>query len=330
MATPTARKLAGLIVIVVIGMIPGILLTFFGMPLLGSAATLGAVSGAIASLSLSFQKSTWVAIAMGVATFLAVFSSAGEFFAVAAFALIGAFTGIMNFKGISGAYIFVPITAGFVLAQPPTLSSNLFFDGLIVGLIAAAAALFTSFLVAIPARSLPKMPAPTFAPMIVIGYAVNLALLLAITSYLTMHFALGHLGAWLMLTIVVIVQPTLHATWTKGLQRASGTILGFFIAVGVADSIPLPGLYVALGALFIVVALLQKVKNVPYWQYAMFLTPGIVMLSSSGSSVGATADERLYATFAGALICLIVLVLERPLFRFVSAKANSPQADGAY
>jgi uncharacterized membrane protein YccC len=161
-----------------------------------------------------------------------------------------------------------------------------------------------------------------FARNVVIGYAVNLALLLGLASFLTIHFALNHLGAWLILTIAVIVQPSLQATWTKGLQRAGGTVLGFFIAVGVAGSIPLPGLFALIGNLFIVLALLGNARNRPYWQYAMFLTPGIVLLDGSNESILATADDRLLATFVGALICLVVLMIERPFYKAAAAKAG--------
>ncbi|GAB2828436.1 hypothetical protein GCM10027022_19460 [Alpinimonas psychrophila] len=213
-----APKLAGLIVILVATMIPGILLTMFGLPAAGSAASLGAIGGAIAIVSTTRRNAAWAALAMGAAVFLAASTASELFLAVASFVLIGAVTGLLNFRGLSAAFLFVPICAGFALTQPSVLTQNVFINGLFIGAVTAGAAVL-----------------PT--------------LLLGLTSFLTLQFALNHLGAWLILTIAVIVQPSLQATWAKGLHRAGGTLLGFFIAVGVAGSIPLPGLFFAIGNL---------------------------------------------------------------------------------
>lgn len=319
---PPTPKLAGLVVVLVASMIPGILLTTFGMPAAGSAASLGAIGGAIAIVSTTRRNAAWAALVMGAAVFLAASTASVPFLAVTAFVLIGAFTGLLNYRGLSAAFIFVPICAGFALTQSSVLTHNGVVNALFIGAVTAGAAVLPALLVPLIAKNLPVAPVTVFAPGVVIGYAINLALLLGVTSFLTLHFAINHLGSWLILTIAVIVQPSLQATWTKGLQRAAGTLLGFFIAVGVAGSIPLPGLFFAIGNLFIVLALMQRVRNRPYWQYAMFLTPGIVLLDGTNASILSTADDRLLATFVGAMICLVVLGLERPFYKRAAARAG--------
>jgi len=322
MAPSRASKLTGFILIVLGTVSPGIVLTMLGMPAAGSAASLGAIGGGIAIISTTRRNATWAAVAMGVATFLAVSTAAVPFLTVAVFVLIGAFTGALNFRGLSAAFIFVPIVAGFALTQPSILTHNDVINGAFIGLITLGAALMPVLIVRLVSLSLPVVPVKVLAQKVVIGYAVNLALLLGLTSFVTTQFALNHLGAWLMLTVVIIVQPSLQATWAKGLQRGGGTLLGFFIAVGVAGSIPLPGIFFAIGNVFIAIALLQKVRNRPYWLYAMFLTPGIVLLDGTNASILATADDRLLATFVGAMICLVVLMIERPFYRAAAAKAG--------
>jgi hypothetical protein len=323
MSSPRTPKLIGLIIVVFISMSPGIILSMLNMTPAGSAASIGAIGGGVAIIATTFKHAVWASVAMAVATFLAVGSSSSVPLAVGVFVLIGAFTGALNLKGISSAFIFVPIAAGFALAEPPALTTSVVLDGLIVGLITLGAALLPVIMVSLFLQELPKKPELSLPRRVVLGYALNLAILLGVSSYLTLRFELGQLGGWLMLTVVVIVQPTLHASWTKGVQRASGTILGFFIAVGVASSIPLPGMYFALGNIFIIVALLASAQNRPYWQYAMFLTPGIVLLNGTSTSIALTAEARLLATIAGALICLVVLLLERPLYRTIAAKAGA-------
>ncbi len=318
-----APKLTGLIVVLVATMSPGILLSTFGMAAAGSAASLGAIGGGIAIVSTTRRHAAWVSVAMGIAAFLAVSTASVLFVTVGVFVLIGIFVGAMNVKGMSAAFVFVPICAGFALTQPSVLTQSAFLNGLFLGLVTLGASLIPVFLVGLVAKTLPVRPVPEFSRNVVIGYAVNLALLLGITSFLTVHYALNHLGAWLILTIAVIVQPSLQATWTKGIQRAGGTLLGFFIAVGVAGSIPVPGLFALIGNLFIVLALVGNAQKRPYWQYAMFLTPGIVLLDGTNESILATADDRLLATFIGALICLVVLMIERPFYKAAAAKAGA-------
>jgi hypothetical protein len=259
---------------------------------------------------------------MGIAVFLAVSTASVTFLAVAVFVLIGAFTGAANLRGLSAVFIFVPISAGFALTQPAVPTANILVNAVTVGLATAVAAFIPALLVPLVAKSLPVVPVAVFPRRVVVAYAINLALLLGLTSFLTLTYALNHLGAWLMLTIVVIVQPSLQVAWTKGVQRAAGTLLGFFIAVGVAGSIPLPGLFFAIAAVFIVIAFLQKMRKRPYWLYAMFLTPGVVLLDGTSTTILSTADDRLLATGVGALICLLVLGLERPFYRAAATRAG--------
>lgn len=318
-----APKFTGLVFLLLGTLSPGIVLSMLGMPAAASAASLGAIGGGIAIISTTRRNAAWVSLAMGVAAFLAVSTASVSFVTVGVFVLIGAFTGAMNLKGISAAFVFVPICAGFALTQPSVLTQSAFLNGLFLGIVTLGAALVPVALVGLVSQTLPVKPVTLLPRNVVLGYAVNLAFLLGLTSFLTIHFALNHLGAWLILTIAVIVQPSLQATWTKGLQRAGGTLLGFFIAVGVAGSIPLPGLFVLIGNLFIVLALVGSARNRPYWQYAMFLTPGIVLLDGSNESILATADDRLLATFVGALICLVVLMVERPFYKAAAAKSGA-------
>ena len=51
-----------------------------------------------------------------------------------------------------------------------------------------------------------------------------------------------------------------------------------------------------------------------YWEYVMFLTPGVVLISGKPSELTAVSHDRLYATIIAAVACLIVLAIERGLF----------------
>ncbi|NBX23678.1 MAG: hypothetical protein EBR52_06135, partial [Microbacteriaceae bacterium] len=124
------------------------------------------------------------------------------------------------------------------------------------------------------------------------------------------------LGVWTALTVVVVlIVPYAGETSRKALQRAGGTILGFLLAIGVSASLLPDFLYYAVGLLFIEIALLMRFIGArKYWEYVMFLTPGVVLLSGSPSHVGQVDDFRLYATVMAAVACLVLLGIERLLF----------------
>jgi hypothetical protein len=46
------------------------------------------------------------------------------------------------------------------------------------------------------------------------------------------------------------------------------------------------------------------------------------LLDGTSASILSTADDRLLATFVGALICLVVLGLERPFFKAAAERAG--------
>ena len=63
-----------------------------------------------------------------------------------------------------------------------------------------------------------------------------------------------------------------------------------------------------IGTVFLMVAFLLMLQGRPYWLYATVLTPAIVLLESSGSTVDTVAKVRLGATLIGVAVTLIVML----------------------
>jgi K+-transporting ATPase c subunit len=67
-----------------------------------------------------------------------------------------------------------------------------------------------------------------------------------------------------------------------------------------------------IGTVFLMVAFLLMLQGRPYWLYATVLTPAIVLLESSGSTVDTVAKERLGATLIGVACTIIVMLVLTP------------------
>jgi uncharacterized membrane protein YccC len=142
----------------------------------------------------------------------------------------------------------------------------------------------------------------------VLTFSLVLAFLVGAATWAVVALDLGHTGGWIILTIVVVFQPSLGAGFTKAAHRAAGTVLGFLIAILVGSLVPGGPLLSVIGTVFLMVAVFFMLQGRPYWLYATVLTPAIVLLESSGSTVNTVAEERLGATLIGVAVTLIVML----------------------
>ncbi|NBP52449.1 MAG: hypothetical protein EBU70_14935, partial [Actinobacteria bacterium] len=79
-------------------------------------------------------------------------------------------------------------------------------------------------------------------------------------------------GGWLLLTIIVITQPSVHGTYRHTLDRAAGTFAGVLAAglIGLWLGESHARVVIALGLLVIAFAFMQVPGR--YWAYVLFLT----------------------------------------------------------
>jgi hypothetical protein len=236
--------------------------------------------------------------------------------AAALMLVVGAALGAGNKWGLSVWNFMLPVLVAAVIAQPPQLMEGTLANAVATGATTAGCVLLGGLLTMLMVKKPQQTTVPTYSPKVNIMYAVNLGLLLAGAGYAAAVIHQELVGMWVALTVVVIlIEPYAGETTTKALQRAAGTILGFLLAIGVSASV-LPGfLYYAAGLLFLEIALLLRFRgHRKYWEYVMFLTPGVVLLSGSPTHVDQVSDYRLYATVIAAAACLLILGLERLLF----------------
>jgi len=141
-------------------------------------------------------------------------------------------------------------------------------------------------------------------------------------TWFVVDLDLGHTGGWIILTIVVVFQPSLGDGFRKAAHRAAGTVLGFVIAVLIGALVTNVGLLYLIGTVFLMIAFILMMQGRPYWLYATVLTPAIVLLESAGSTVDEVAEQRLGATLIGVTVTVLVMLALTPFTKHLSAIAN--------
>jgi len=282
---------------------------------------LGGLGIVLATLAAGLRIGALAALLVGAASGIAIAGSA--VIAVGVLVMVATATGL----GVSArwhwnrAFIALPITVAFVVAEDPTQ------DPLASGLAFGAAMAGYGLLVAV--ISSPLRPhkhddqgAATAAPASTPaswsrtwGYASVLASTTAATSAIALTFDWGHTGGWLMMTPFIVIQPYVQDGWRKALSRTLGTVSGFLIAYALAELLGAGNLVTVIGVAFGVLAVTAMVERWPYAVYATFLTPAIVILESIGRPIQATDDNRLIATVSGVALALLAMAIATPLYR---------------
>ncbi len=134
-------------------------------------------------------------------------------------------------------------------------------------------------------------------------HAVRLAVVVSASAVIAHAVGIGR-GYWLALTAVLVLRPEFSVTYTRGVARAVGTIVGVGIATIVAVTahphgwvlVPFVGVFVWLsGALF----------NASYAAFSVAVTGAVVfLLAGLDTNPVADARDRLVATVLGAALAL--------------------------
>jgi hypothetical protein len=213
--------------------------------------------------------------------------------------------------GMHDALIMTVISLGFIAASPPQSDSSLDAP-MYVALVALGASVWATFVMFLLRHRLHQHQHTRLDPQRVMAFSLVLALLVGAATWAVVALDLGHTGGWVILTIVVVFQPSLGAGFTKAAHRAAGTVLGFLIAILVGLLVHSGPLLYLVGTVLLMAAFMLMLKGRPYWLYATVLTPAIVLLESAGSTVDKVAEERLGATLIGVAVTLIVMLALTP------------------
>ena len=226
------------------------------------------------------------------------------------------------------ALVMAVISLGFFVASP--VQTDLWIPSpLYVGLVAFASALWATLVMFLLRHRLHVRQHTGIERIRVLQYSLVLAFLVGVATWFVVDLDLGHTGGWIILTILVIFQPSLGAGFRKAAHRAAGTVLGFVIAIIVGALLPSGAWTYVVGTVFLMTAFVLMLQGRPYWLYATVLTPAIVLLESAQSTVDAVAIERLGATLIGVAGTVVVMVALAPFATHLSDRSSAGGAKAA-
>lgn len=139
-------------------------------------------------------------------------------------------------------------------------------------------------------------PRPIVHHALRVAFAATAAVLISATLHLK-H------ASWVILTVIVILQPFSATTRQKALQRIGGTIIGGMLAATLSAQLDHPITTFALIGGF--TALCVALLPLNYGAYAVFGTPAFVLLAEAGARDPNLAALRIVNTLVGGALALI-------------------------
>ena len=332
----TSTKAGVVLLVVSIAGLPGAAIEIAGLE--GSAAVwwLGATTALTAVIVTGWRVTGVMGLALAASTVGAGLVAGDPWLALLLMGAAAATAGFTSRWGYSQGLAMAPITLGFLVAEPPTFpaAGSTTANALLMGLVMLMATGWGLAIGALIGRRI-HLPHPTGIGVAAAAlYAAVLGLLVGVAAWFVIDRQLGHGGAWLMMTILIIVQPYLKDTWSKTWQRGAGTILGFVIAFAIASLVSSTWLLAVLGLAFVFAAIWSRMRKADYWVYVSMLTPAIVILEGSSGSVVDTDVRRLTFTLIGTAVSFAAMAVLVPVLRAVSRHrarhrpSVSPPADG--
>jgi len=322
------KRIVAIALITVLPLLPGFALSALGYPTAVGTWALAALTVAIAALLGDVRIAIFAGIGLSIASFFGYLTAENPWLAMLVMAMSAAAYGLCFQRGIQSAISLAPISLAFTMAEPTAIAVNesTAFNAMLTALVVLAATAWALPIGWFFGKQLTK-PAPhPVSKKRAHVFAVLLASATGVAMWFVSDLKLEHGGAWFLLTLFVVLQPRMRDTWRKSLERALGTILGFGIAFAVGTFISAKPLLYVIG--FFCVALATWMFLSPkrsYWQYATFLTPGIVILEGTGSSIETTDLQRLQFTLLGVAVALGLVVALR-LFTGSDESIDAPPA----
>ena len=256
-----------------------------------------------------------IAVPFSVTTALAVWAAPYALAAAIVLAVAAFLRGYGAKVGLHNALLTTVIALGFVVSTPPKFTSSI-PSPVLAGAVTLATALWVTLIVFLAKKWVhpPKLEAMNTAR--VMWFSTTLALLVGVATWLVIDLDLGHGGGWIILTIVVVYQPYLGDGFKKAGSRAIGTVIGFVIAIVIGAFVTSAPMLYLLGTVCLIVSMVVMLAGKPYWWFATFLTPAIVLYESAGSTVTKVAVERLEATLIGIAGTLVVMLILLPIAKY--------------
>ncbi|AGC42763.1 hypothetical protein MYSTI_01415 [Myxococcus stipitatus DSM 14675] len=165
---------------------------------------------------------------------------------------------------------------------------------------------------------------------VIFRHALRLGVTAALATALVRMLKLDH-GYWVIITVILVLQPYSGLTFRRGLERTAGTLLGGALAAGLVVLVREPAvLLVAIMAFF---AVAIAVKPLSFSAFQVLLAPALVLLAEMQTGDWELAGVRISNTLLGGALALIGARLLWPSperSRFPEEVASALRADRDY
>ena len=308
-------------IMVIAGFAPAILMGIIGWSDGANVAILAGLAVFIACMGgMGWRTGLVISVPFALLTGLADWAAPNPWLAAIVLAIAAFLRGYAAKAGLHDALTMSVIALGFIAASPVPSSTSI-PSPVLVGVVSLVAALWATLLMYLLRHRLPVRQHTGLDPVRVIPFSLILAALVGVATWFVVDLNLGHTGGWIILTILVVFQPTLGAGFVKAAHRAAGTVLGFVIAIIIGALVTNSVILSLAGAAFLMISFILLLQGRAYWLYATVLTPAIVLLESAGSTVDEVADERLAATLIGVAATVLVMLALVPVSKYLSARS---------
>lgn len=304
--------------------VPPVIASAAGFSSIAGVLVMPVMAGLLPAVLVGMRTALFAAVVVSIATTAAAITTGDVWLSALVMGTTALITGLACRWGHSKQLVVVLITVGFAVSAPAAAVTDGTIHALILGVASLAAALWGVAAGWLLARHTPRQPVHSESWARTWAYAIVLAILTGVAAGISVAINWGHAGGWFILTVVLVFQPYLQDSLQRMWQRAGGTVLGVVAAFAIHALVPWATVELVLGLALLVTSIVIIVNpKYPYWLFTSLLTPGIILMAGSSGNFDATALARLAATFAGAALALVAVVLLTPLYSTAAKKAGT-------
>ncbi len=293
------HRLIQSVVFVLILALPGIIAGVVWSSEAAAPLLLGAIVGAVAAMSAGQKIALFQSFLLLLAAPVAIVAGEVPIAGAAIMALLCLGAGMTALWGMHTSFTMIPLVLAYPLIHPPHLGeipidrTSTAYVG-VLSLLLFGGALWMALVVPILAKHRRLLALQPASRADALTYTIVITVLCSANTFAVLVVRPSSQGAWLILTLIAVTQLGPLLSLRRSVYRVVGTVLGALIAAGIGAAVPDHGLQILLALLTLTIALFMR-SGGNYWIYVTFLTPTVVLLSSTGD-VTATSEYRLMYT----------------------------------
>ncbi len=305
-----------ILALMVIAIAPPAIVSAILWPGAASIVAFGVMVGLIGAMTSGLRSGVRFAAIFAVASTIAVAVGSVPALAALLVAAMSALIGVFSTKGLAPPMVICAILIPYVIQAPPgkvaeqgLLSDTAVYLGATLLFIFLCGVWGAAVITRLTKKSAPQSPADSASPRYALIFGSILAISTGVLTYVAMTWFPQTFWMWLLLTIYTLSNPVGDRDRSMGRDRLTGTIAGLVAAFLILSVISNTVALYALGILIMTIALTLMAEKRPYWMFASFLTPAVVIFAAVGKSqldqlkVG---EQRLVFTLVGMVVAVLI------------------------